>query len=281
MTPRTRIRKTEADWTSENVRKLWDWHGTNPSVQGSYFTSMVGEGVVNFLAATGKLQGKALDYGCGTGHVIDHLLDRGLECSAVDSSRDSVAVVNAKFSGHPRWKGAVAAEGAEIPFPDDTFDIVCCIEVLEHLPQDLIASLLGELRRVTRPSGVLLFTAPFEEILENNHVYCPFCDAEYHKWQHFRSFSVESLTALLASAGLRVQFCRRMDFRRFQETFELPPLREVNLDRLFSALSHRMRLLHDRVFPAGFPGGRDARYRLGVGAGSHLCALATKHEPGG
>jgi SAM-dependent methyltransferase len=275
------IRKTKADWTSENVRKLWDWYGTNRHLQGTYFTSMVGEGVVNFLAATGKLQGKALDYGCGTGHVIDHLLKRGLECHAVDSSQDSVAVVNAKFAGHSGWKGAVAAEGAKIPFPDDFFDILCCIEILEHLPQDLIAPFLGELRRVVRRSGLILFTTPFEEILERNHIYCPFCDAEYHKWQHFRSFSVESLTALITSAGLGVQFCRSMDFWKFQETFGLSILREVSINGLISALSHRKRLMLDRIFPAEFPGGRDVQYRLGAGSGSHLCALATKGEAGG
>lgn len=176
--------------------------------------------------------------------------------------------------------GAIVAEGARIPFPDDAFDIVCCIEILEHLPKGLIAPLLRELKRVVRPSGLILFTTPFEEILERNLTYCPFCDSEFHKWQHFRSFSAESLSAAIESAGLRLEFCRRMDFWRFQETFEFPALRKLSIDGLLSTLSHRWRLLLDRVFPAGFPEGRDARYRLGGGSGAHLCALATKNEPG-
>lgn len=47
----------------------------------------------------------------------------------------------------------------DIPAPSDSFDVVLCTEVLEHLPDPVAA--IGELTRVLRPGGLLLLTAPF------------------------------------------------------------------------------------------------------------------------
>lgn len=46
-----------------------------------------------------------------------------------------------------------------IPEPDASFDAVMCIEVLEHLPNPLLA--LQEFSRLLRPGGHLILTAPF------------------------------------------------------------------------------------------------------------------------
>lgn len=269
-------RKSGPDWTPDVVRRLWDWYGSNPHLQGTYFTAMVGGGVVNFLAATGRLSGRVLDYGCGPGHLLTHLLDRGLECHAVDSSAESVRAVNARFAGRGNWKQGRVIDGIATPYPAGHFDVVCCIETLEHLPDDAAGALVSELGRVTRPGGMVMVTTPFAENLDQNLVFCPFCNSEFHRWQHFRSYAAADLDALLTSGGLAVLFCRGMDFRAFQAPDGLPPLRELSAARLASWLRFRTRRLLDAVAPAAFPNGRDFRSRLGSGSGPHLCALATR-----
>jgi SAM-dependent methyltransferase len=51
--------------------------------------------------------------------------------------------------------------GAEnIPFPDPSFQVVTCLEVLEHLPEELRATAFREMHRVLEPGGRLIMTVP-------------------------------------------------------------------------------------------------------------------------
>ena len=53
----------------------------------------------------------------------------------------------------------IVSDITAIPEPDASFDAIMCIEVLEHLPNPLLA--LGEFSRLLRPGGYLILTAPF------------------------------------------------------------------------------------------------------------------------
>lgn len=53
---------------------------------------------------------------------------------------------------------AVFGRGEAMPFPDNTFDTVLMIEVIEHVEGDDQA--LREIRRVLKPGGVLVMTTP-------------------------------------------------------------------------------------------------------------------------
>jgi SAM-dependent methyltransferase len=49
-----------------------------------------------------------------------------------------------------------------IPEPANSFDVILCSEVLEHLPDALAA--LREFVRLTRPGGLIILTAPFASL---------------------------------------------------------------------------------------------------------------------
>jgi ubiquinone/menaquinone biosynthesis C-methylase UbiE len=47
----------------------------------------------------------------------------------------------------------------DIPEPDESFDVIMCIEVFEHLPNPILA--VKEFSRLLKPGGQLIITAPF------------------------------------------------------------------------------------------------------------------------
>lgn len=97
---------------------------------------------------------KCLDVGCGDGRTAGvWLRDHGCEYIGVDVSTNAVG--DAQSLG---LDARVIEDAAALPFSAGTFDVVVCIEVLEHLFQSqLVAS---EILRVLKPGGVLIATVP-------------------------------------------------------------------------------------------------------------------------
>jgi SAM-dependent methyltransferase len=54
-----------------------------------------------------------------------------------------------------------------IALPDQSFDVVVCVHVLEHVPDDRKA--MAELRRILRPSGMAVVMVPMEEGLDETY----------------------------------------------------------------------------------------------------------------
>lgn len=126
---------------------------------------------------------RILDAGCGSGRTLDELADLGL-ARGVDVSERAVAA--ARGRGHD----ALAAPVEELPFGDRSFDLVTCLDVVEHTRDDVRA--LRELRRVTRPRGLLLLTVPAHPVLWSAHDKAN---------RHFRRYTRRTLREASAEAG--------------------------------------------------------------------------------
>jgi hypothetical protein len=55
----------------------------------------------------------------------------------------------------PRLEPVIAVSGLDLPLKDESFDVVACFEVLEHLPFVAVLQALSELRRVSRRSVLI------------------------------------------------------------------------------------------------------------------------------
>ncbi len=97
---------------------------------------------------------KILDVGCGTGHLAAELTQRGYEVWGVDLSQEMVRYAREHYDPDRFRVGDIE----RIPFPDNTFDALMCLGVMEYLSSDEPA--LREMRRVLKPGGRAVITTP-------------------------------------------------------------------------------------------------------------------------
>lgn len=266
--------KTHNQWTPETIQRFWDYHSQRSDLYENYFSYQLGRGLVNFLQQTDRLKpGVAvLDYGCGVGFLAEQLMTKGVKCYGSDASPETVQAINQKFQNHPQWQGAVVAAVPPTLYTDEMFDIVTCIETLEHLSDETLTKVLLEIYRVLKPGGIALFTTPNDEDLAKHFIFCPFCQSEFHYVQHVRSFSDQSLTPLLEQHQFNVLFCRGIDLGQFQRSS--PHWKDWSLGIILGSLRHQKNRLLDRLFPQSFPNGRAFRNRARLGP--HLCAVVER-----
>jgi SAM-dependent methyltransferase len=105
---------------------------------------------VSELAATERPR-RVLEVGCGEGIVLATLAARlpGARFDGLELDETTLERARARCPGARLVRG----DACELPFEDRSFDLVVCLEVLEHLPEP--ARALRELRRVAR-TGCLL-----------------------------------------------------------------------------------------------------------------------------
>jgi ubiquinone/menaquinone biosynthesis C-methylase UbiE len=96
---------------------------------------------------------RLLDVGCGTGHHLAELRQRGFDGAGVDGSAEMLVEARQVNPGADLRQADVEA----LPFPDASFDVVICIEVLRYLPNP--ENCIREMARVLRPGGICLTTA--------------------------------------------------------------------------------------------------------------------------
>ncbi len=104
---------------------------------------------------------RLLDAGCGSGRTLEELSSYG-QASGVDLSPVAVEAARRRGQSDVR-QGAVEA----LPFADASFDVVTCLDVIEHTPDDRVS--LAELLRVTVPGGLALVTVPAYQCLWSHH----------------------------------------------------------------------------------------------------------------
>jgi SAM-dependent methyltransferase len=88
----------------------------------------------------------------------------------------------------------ILSDICQIPEPDASFDAILCTEVLEHLPEPITA--LREFRRLLKPNGILILTAPFTSLTHfaPYHFYSGFNHYFYEKWLPELGFSIRELS---------------------------------------------------------------------------------------
>ncbi len=99
---------------------------------------------------------QVVDLGCGRGEFLGLLREQGVQGTGVDSDPDAVATC--------RGKRLDVEHGDLFAFlsrqPDQSLDGVFCAHVVEHLPADLVPSLMFLANQRLRPDGIMAIETP-------------------------------------------------------------------------------------------------------------------------
>jgi SAM-dependent methyltransferase len=93
----------------------------------------------------------ALDVGCGVGVLHPHIRSRFARLSGTDMSAASLARARADNPDNEYREG----DGARLPYEDESFDFSLAVCVMHHVPPAGWPAFLGEMRRVSRPGGLV------------------------------------------------------------------------------------------------------------------------------
>jgi 2-polyprenyl-6-hydroxyphenyl methylase/3-demethylubiquinone-9 3-methyltransferase len=136
---------------------IW-WDETQPL---SALRTAINPGRMAYLAEVLKQEGmtgrgsRALDIGCGGGLMAEEVARMGFAVSGVDPAAASVAVARAHALTSDLDIEYATAGGESLPFPDQSFDLVYCCDVLEHVTDP--GQVIRETSRVLRPGGLFFY----------------------------------------------------------------------------------------------------------------------------
>jgi ubiquinone/menaquinone biosynthesis C-methylase UbiE len=117
--------------------------------------SMLGQPISARLAGTPEPL--LLDLATGTGRLALALFRQPAfdgKIIALDISPKMLSLASQKLSAYRERLDLIQYLSLPLPFPDDSFDAVCCLEALEVMPE--MEQPLSELYRVLRPGGLLV-----------------------------------------------------------------------------------------------------------------------------
>ncbi len=127
---------------------------------------------------------RILDAGCGSGRNMVELVRFG-SVTGTDVSERALELARERGVGEVEL-----APLESLPFDDAAFDVITCLDVVEHIPEE--AGALQELRRVVAPAGRLVVTVPAYPRLWSRHD-----DVN----QHQRRYTDKTLVAAAEAAG--------------------------------------------------------------------------------
>jgi|TARA_Y100000310_G_scaffold169635_2_gene169839 ubiquinone/menaquinone biosynthesis C-methylase UbiE len=157
-----------------------------------------------------------LDAGCGTGGVFNILAKYG-KVYAVDQSEEAVKYAKSKDIPQEVQLGSIT----RLPYNDNSFDIVSCLDVLYHSGVGNDDEALREFYRVLRPGGVLVVREPSYNWLRGHQ------DAVV--WTK-RRYSKKEFKFKVSQAGFEIERISFVNFfllplavlKRFTESFYKP-----------------------------------------------------------
>lgn len=132
---------------------------------------------------------RVLDVGCGAGDNLRYILRDQASFYGLEYAESTARVAQKMLTGKAQIMNGSATE---LQFEDDSFDLVVCLEVLEHIADAEKAC--SEIARVMKNRGALVLSLPFRR----------WFPAYYRLMGHFRHYTRPEVEEILQRYGLTV-----------------------------------------------------------------------------
>lgn len=168
-----------------------------------YRLNLVADMLIQFSKA-GLDKTKFIDLGCKDGYLLDKAEEFGYEAHGVDIENNIIDILNKH--GYNVKKADL---NKALPYENNSFDIISCQQVIEHLtdPENLIK----EGYRILKKDGILILSTPnlasFGSRLRLLFNKYPLQLGPCNKWHfgnHYRLFTLPTLKCVLERNGFRV-----------------------------------------------------------------------------
>ena len=142
-----------------------------------------------------KRKGRFLDIGCSTGELLYAAQKRGFECWGVEPNEWA-----REFATKKRGLRVINKELQRLSFESSFFDVVSCMEVIEHIPDPLGG--LQEINRILKNDGVLVLSTPNFGCADSQ---ASGMNWKHNKpWEHIYLFDNAHLQKMLDLAGFSI-----------------------------------------------------------------------------
>ena len=138
-----------------------------------------------------------LDAACGEGYGTNILSMNAASVSGIDISEEAIARARRKYQNKSNIS-FLSGSVNELPFPDQSMDVVVSFETIEHITEELQCEFLDEITRVLKKDGVLVMSTPNKRIYSDLY--------NYHNEFHVKEFYGNEFYAFLKSRFRFVQF---------------------------------------------------------------------------
>lgn len=173
------------DYEKEYYTQPRLWKGKNPlktmSKRGNKTISLIPDDVKTIL-----------DVGCGNGAIINTLRERGFNCFGVDINKEGLKYVKCK-------KKQMSCN--KLYFKNNSFDLIICSEVLEHLSLKVYIETLKELQRVAKK--YIIVVTPYKRNLREGFTKCKKCGTTFNAINELSEFDEKKYDNLFKDFKLK------------------------------------------------------------------------------
>lgn len=179
----TQEEKTDAEeFTSKEILSYYENEAQEVPIFGSLREISLAENIMNLLPPSANT---IIDIGCGEGYLLYRIQERHpkIKIFGLDLSEGRITTTKKHVPNAHLLRGNVLS----LPFPDNSFDVVICSELLEHI--SAYKTVADELVRISKKC--IIITVPNELTLVQ--VLCPKCKTKHFLDGHVNFFTEKKI----------------------------------------------------------------------------------------